>query len=719
VDIIRFHITSLLAICTLFSAFVALTLAQTSPPKAEVRIVTDDYFGVKIVDPYRWMEDLKADSTQKWLKEQADYAKAYLERLPMRNEILQELSSLRDSGVRIGVVRPRGNLFFITKRNPNEPDFKLYVREGISGVERLLIDPSKIIDGGKRYSLGGWNVSWDGKYVSYVISASGSEDGQIRVVEVATGKDMGERISRARFGAGVWLPDGKSFLHIRIQQLPEGASDDETYQKSRIFKHILGTSPDTDKPIFGFEVNPNISLDAKMIPSINTNPHWKYVIATLNSGTASNNEIYVAPVDSLNQQQIPWRKVVSLNDEISDYDLHGDDLYLVTYKNAPRYKIIRTSLSKPNLSKAKTFFSAGEGIILNKIAQRDALYVQMREGGNRKLYRVDYKTQKAELLKLPFDGSASIALSEFGDGIYFNATSWTKSTAHFRYDPKTKDSKNTNLVPPLPVDMSGVEFVNAKAKSHDGVMVPLVIIHKKGLKRDGTNPVLMSGYGAYGNEHTPARFAPRLLPWINRGGIIVFTGVRGGGEYGEEWHSAGKLKNKPNTWKDFIACAEYLITEKYTSPEHLGIQGGSAGGILISNAIATRPDLFGAAIINVGFVNVLRGVKHYDLAEFGSTKTAEDFNSLLAMDGYLKIKDGVKYPAVLLTHGINDPRVEPWMSAKLAARLQAASNSNKPVLLRIDYDAGHGVGSTIKQQNEQQADEYVFLFQQLGIEKPR
>ena len=703
----------------IFSAIFALQIfAQNAPPKAEARNVTDEYFGQKINDPYRWMENLKADETQKWFKGQADYAKNYLERLPMRDEIFKELTALSDTGARVGGIRPRGNLFFYTKRNPGEQDNKLYVREGMNGAERLLVDPTRITDGGKRFSLGGWNVSWDGKYVSYIVYAGGSENGEMRVIETATGKDTGERIDRTRFGAGSWLPDGKTFLYPRMQKLAAGAPPTDLYQKVRVYRHTLGTNPDTDKAVFGFDVNPNLSFDQKMLTFIVTDPNWKYVFAYTNSGVSPNNEIYVAPLDAMGQAQIPWRKIASLDDEVSNWDLHGDDLYLTIYKNAPRYKIIRTSLSKPDLKTAELFFSGGEAIVEGETAQPDAMYVQTLDGGTRKIYRVDYKTKKAEPIKLPYNGSAYINGTESSaDGIYFSIDSWTKSAAHFKYDPKTGTATNTNLIPPIPIDMSNVEFVNAKARSYDGTMIPLVIIYKKGLKRDGSNPTLMNGYGAYGIENTSAFFYPGILPWVNRGGVMVFAGIRGGGEYGEEWHLAGKGATKPNTWKDFIACAEYLIAEKYTSPKHLGIEGGSAGGILISNAIAERPELFGAAIDQVGLNDILRaettsnGIPN--IPEFGTFTTEEGFKNLLAMDGYLKIKDGVKYPAVLLTTGINDPRVEPWMSAKMAARLQAATTSGKPVLLRVDYDAGHGIGSTQKQRNEELADTYAFLFQQL------
>ena len=704
--------------CALLLTFVATTQAQTGPPKARVDNVMDEYFGVRVIDPYRWMEDLKSDETRRWMKAQADYAKNYLERLPSREEILKRLTEVSSASGMVWNIRPRGNLFFFQRRAPDENDFKLYVREGLSGADRLLVDPAKAAGDGKRYSLGGWAVSQDGKYVSYNIAASGSEESELRVVEVASGRDVGERIDRIVGSPGSWLPDGRSFFVQRRPKLAPNAPATEKFQKFRTFIHRLGTSPDDDRPVFGYGLNADIPDGIDMIWSVETQPNWDFALASMFTGVTPEKEYYVAPLAALNQTPVPWRKIVSFADEVSAFDIRGDDLYLLTYKNTPRYKLIRTSLSKPDLSKAETVFPAGEAVLRTFKAQRDALYVDALDGGNYRTWRVDYRTKKAEPLRLPYDGAAYLATNEpEAEGVYFILTSWTKSRAHFRYDPKTGRAEPTNLIPPHPVDMSHVEFVNAKARSHDGVMVPLVIIHRKGLKRDGTNPTLMYGYGAYGIENTSPHFNTDSLPWLERGGIIVWTGIRGGGEYGEEWHLAGKQKTKPNTWKDFIACAEYLFAEKYTSPRHLGIKGVSAGGILISNTIAERPELFAAAIIGVGMNNTLRYETTANgpgnVPQFGTIRTEEGFKALLAMDGYHKIEDGVKYPTVLLTHGINDPRVDAWMSAKMAARLQAATASGKPVLLRVDYDAGHGVGSTKEQQNKQLADEFAFLFQHL------
>jgi len=721
-DNFAFTIRRIIILTTILTTIcVVFTSAQTVPPKAEVREVTDEYFKQKIVDPYRWMEDPKSDETQKWMKAQADYSRSVLDKLPMRNEMLKELNALSEVGTRVRGIQKRGNMYFYNRRASNENDFRVFVREGLNGAERLLIDPDKIANDGKRRSVNAFSLSQDGKYLSYISSVGGSENGELRVIETATGKDIGEFIDRSRFGSGDWLPDGKSFLYNRLQKLAPGAPVTDLYQKSRVYLHVLGTDPDSDKPIFGYDVNPGIKMETAKLPFIWVPLGSRYMIATINSGVSPNSEWFIAPLDDLKQNSsaaIGWRRIAELDDEISVIDLHGDDVYMTTYKNTPRYKVVHTNLKNPDLKQADVVFPASEAVVESAVAARDALYVQTLDGGIRKIYRVDYKTKKSELIKLPYQGSASMAGSYPDmDGIFFGLDSWNRSSATFLYNPKTSSASDTGLVPPINVDMSKIEVVNAKARSYDGTMVPLVILHKRGLKRDGTNPVLMNGYGAYGIENTSPFFYTSGLPWLDRGGILVLAGIRGGGEYGEEWHLAGKLATKPNTWKDFIAVAEYLIAEKYTSPSHLGITGGSAGGILISNSITTRPELFGAAISQVGLNNALRaeatsnGIPN--IPEFGTFTTEDGFKALLAMDGYHKVKDGVKYPAVMLTHGINDPRVEPFMSAKMAARLQAATASGRPVLLRLDYDAGHGVGSTKKQRNEENADIYAFLFQQL------
>jgi prolyl oligopeptidase len=693
--------------------------AQSGPPKAAIHEVTDTYFGTKIIDPYRWMEDAKSPEMSAWMKAQADYARNYLDRLPLRSQLLNRFEELSETGVRVSGVQRAGNFYFYYRLAPGENDRRLYLREGFKGAERLLVDPDKLSSPGKRYSIDSYNPSLDGKYVSYTISIGGSENGEMHVVESATGRDLGEDIDRCRFGAGAWLPDNRSFLYNRLQKLAAGAPPTDLYQKSRVYLHTLGSNPDNDRAILGYEVNPNIKIGPTPLPFAYVPLGSKYVIGLVNSGVSPNSEYYFTTVDQLAETPIPWRRIASLDDDVSAIDLHGDDLYLVTYKNTPRFKVVHTNLAQPDLAKADTIFPASEAVVTVAGAAKDAVYVQTLDGGTDRLWRVDYRTGARQAIKPPYDGAATIGWTDqLTDGVLFGLASWTKSPAFFVYDPKTQKATDTTLVPPIPIDMSSIESASVKVRSYDGAMVPLVILYRRGLKRDGTNPILLDGYGAYGITITEPFFATGYLPWLERGGVIALAGVRGGGEYGEEWHLAGKEKTKPNTWKDFIACAEYLVGEKYTSPAHLSGIGGSAGGILIGNSIVERPDLFAAAIDQVGDNNALRfeitpnGVPN--IPEFGSVTTEEGFKALLAMDAYHKVKDGAKYPAVLLTTGINDPRVEPWMSAKMAARLQAATASGKPILLRIDYDAGHGFGSTKRQRNEQNADIYAFLFQQLG-----
>ena len=699
--------------------FVVNGSAQNGPPKAPVHEVTDTYFGQTVVDPYRWMEDAKSPDTAAWMKGQADYSRAYLDRLPMRAQLLKRFEELSETGVRVSGIQRAANLYFYYRQAPGENDRRLYVRDGFKGTEHLLIDPDKLSSPGKRYSIDSYSPSFDGKFVCYTVSLGGSENGEMRVVETATGRDLGERIDRARFGAGAWMPDGRSFLYNRLQKLAEGAPPTDLYQKSRVYLHVLGANPDADRVVFGYEVDPNIKLGPTPLPFAFVPVNSKYVFTIVNSGVSPNSEYYMTTIDKITQTPIPWRRIASLDDDIASADIHGDDLYLNTYRNTPRFKVIHINLAQPDITKAETVFPASEAVVTFIGTAKDALYVQTLDGGVGKLWRVDYKGGPPQAIKLPYDGTSFIGWTDsLTEGLLFGLTSWTKSTAYFAYNPKTQTATDSTLVPPIPIDLSSIESTSVKVKSHDGAMVPLVILYKRGLKRDGATPTLLEGYGAYGIVNTEPFFASNFLPWLERGGVIALAGVRGGGEYGEDWHLAGKEKTKPNTWKDFIACAEYLVHEKYTSPSHLAGQGGSAGGILIGNSIVDRPDLFGAAIDQVGDNNALRfevtsnGVPN--IPEFGSVTTEEGFKALLAMDAYQKVKGGVKYPAVLLTTGINDPRVEPWMSAKMAARLQAATTSNKPVLLRIDYDAGHGFGSTKRQRNEQSADIYAFLFQQLG-----
>jgi prolyl oligopeptidase len=490
------------------------------------------------------------------------------------------------------------------------------------------------------------------------------------------------------------------------------------YKGTLAYLHVLGSDPAKDGVIFG---PGEASIADTDFPSVVITPRSRYAIGKVKHGDANELSLYVAEVKTFKESATLWSKVCDVADEVSDFAVHGEDVYLRTAHGAPRYKVVRVSLERPDFAKAETVLPAGVAVIESVAAARDALYVSTLDGGLGKVVRVAYGAgPKAEGIETPA-GEASAwptAANTETDGVLVATSSWTRGGRLYAFDPMTRTLTDTGLQPRGKFDdVPGYESEEVRVTSHDGVEVPLSIVHKAGITLDGSHPTLVSGYGAYGMVSSP-HFSPTSLAWLERGGVLAYAHVRGGGEFGKEWHHAGQKATKPNTWKDFIACGEDLVRQGYTSPGKLAGSGGSAGGILIGRAVTERPDLFAAALFQVGCLDTIRmetttnGVPN--IPEFGTVATEEGFKGLLAMSAYHHVTDGVKYPAVLLTHGINDPRVEPWMSAKMTARLQAATASGRPVLFRVDYDAGHGIGSTKRQRQEMLADQWAFLLWQMG-----
>jgi prolyl oligopeptidase len=696
--------------------------APASPPVAPVEDVTNIYFGTAVVDPYRYMENLSDSNVVEWMKAQNDYTHSRLDRIPGRAALLARIHELNNAvAARVADVRrmPDGRYFYL-KRLPQDNVFKLYRRQGLTGRETLLLDPEKFAKAtGKPFAINYYEPSRDGNYVACGLSAAGSEDAVIHVLESVTGKEVDKPIDRAQFGGISWRPDGKSFFYNRLQKMESGMPETERYQKSRVFLHVVGADADKEPPVFGYGVSPRVKIDPADDPFISVFPGSKYAVGMIEHGTRQEITVYAAPLTSVGRPNTPWQKICDVDDDVTDFAVKGDEIFMVTHQDAPRFKIIMTSVARPDLANARTVVPAGSAVITALAAAKDAVYVQLRDGGIGRLLRVPFRG-RTEQVKLPFDGSVSIIAADLRlAGTWLELGTWTKADQIYAYDPKTGKITNTGLQPLGQFDApDNLESVEVKARSYDGEMIPLSIVYQRGLKLDGSNPTLLWGYGAYGISQDPA-FGPVLLAWYEKGGVLAIAHVRGGGEYGEDWYKGGYKQTKPNTWKDFIACAEYLVAHKYTSPERLAGEGGSAGGILIGRAITERPDLFGAAIIQVGCLDMLRiettpnGVPN--IPEFGSVKTEDGFKELWEMSAYVHVQDGTRYPAVMLMTGINDPRVEPWQSAKMAARLQAATTSGKPVLLRVDYEAGHGIGSTKTQREAQRADAWSFLLWQFGL----
>lgn len=720
--------STLLAVLLICSFLVLSCSRQDAykPPVAKVDNVVDEYYCVKVDDPYRYMENLDDPEVKNWIRAQAEYAADVLGKIPGRDALLSRLKEL-DAGKPFdlwNITRLQNGTMFYKKRAVGENLPKLYVRTIDNTQDRMLIDPEVIPStDNQHYSIGSYTPTPDGAYIVYGLAKGGSEETVLHIMDVNTGANFPETIDHIEtaYNKPQWLPDGSGFFYCKRQELPPGAPETEIYKKTKVYFHKLGDGVLCDKLIVDCDLSLLEELTDVDFPSIALPINSEYAILKIKHGDSSELTIYTTLVKNLLKDNIPWTMVCSVKDEVVEFAVHNRDIYLRTAMNAPRYKVVQTSLNKPDFFNAKEVVPTSEMVVDGLSAAKDALYITMNDGGFNKIVRLEYKpnAKPIQLTILNNESGHIVSATQYHEKILISTDSWTSSSLIFEYDPKTGQFTDSGLILLSAFDnVPGYTSTEVKVKSNDGVKVPLSIIHKEGIILDGKNPTLIKGYGAYGSTSGPS-FDPLRYVWLERGGIIAIAHVRGGGAYGKEWHRAGQMLTKPNTWKDFIACAEYLIDNNYTTKELLAGQGGSAGGILIGRAITERPDLFAAAVINVGCLDAIRmetttnGVPN--IQEFGTVTTEDGFKGLFEMSSYVHVKDGVAYPAVLLTHGINDPRVSPWNSAKMTARLQAATSSGKPVLFRVEYDAGHGIGSTQNQRLSETADKWAFLFSQFGI----
>ena len=718
-------------------------VAADQPPVAPVEDVVETHWGVEVHDSYRWMEESKDARVQEWIHGQADYTAATLDRLPQQKELLDRIAEF-DAGRpwRVFDVTPQrdGGMFYL-RQEAKENLPRLYVRSA-GGGERLVFDPGTrtTADGG-HYSISWYEPSPDGKRVALGLAPSGSEQDVLYVLDVATGRALPDTITRmeSAYTDPQWLPDGSGFFYSRRRDLPADAPETEGYKLSRAYFHRLGANADEDPPVFARSLHANVAMAEEDFPSVVVPAGSGFAIGKIKHGDSNQITLYAARISDLvasvgagggaakkkNDAASPWRMICDVPDSVVDFAVHGGTIDLVTSLRAPRFRVVRTGLAAPDFARATTVIAAGSRVVDGIAAAKDALYIQFTRGGAGSLGRVPYgRAPLVEEIALPdrFPSGRLFAAHPEVEGVFVSTNAWTRAGRTYRYDPKTAQFTDTRLNPTGPYDdLPGYESVEVEVPSHDGVKVPLSILYKTDVKRDGSNPTLLSAYGSYGISQNVAFSATRLA-WLEKGGVIAIAHVRGGGENGQEWHLAGQKANKPNTWKDFIACAEWLVKEGWTSPRKLAGQGGSAGGITIGRAVTERPDLFAAAIMDVGALDAVRGETTMNgvpnIMEFGTVKKEDEFRALLEMSAYHHVKKGTAYPAVLLTHGINDPRVEPWMSAKMTAALQAATTSGKPVLFRVDYKAGHGIGSTRTQSQRLLADKYAFLLWQMDAPKP-
>ena len=698
--------------------------ASASQPVAPVRPVTDVYFGVPVVDRYRYMENLDDPEVQSWMRGQADYTRGVLDRIPGRAGMLERVKKYVDAPPASvsDLRRIAGGRYFFLKTLANQSIAKLYMRQGVDGQDELLVDTDHFTGPhGEPPAINYFQPSDDGHYVAFGVSQGGSEMATLYVLDVESHKQLPDAIDRTEFGGVAWRADNKSFFYNRLQKLGPQSSPLDKYRDSKVCLHVLGRPADEDPVVFGRGVVASIPMEPDDEPFVSTQPGSTYAIGSVQHGVKLEQTLYVAPVAALGAEAAasPWAKLCDVDADVTDFTFDADDIYLLSHHDAPRFKIARTALAHPGPPEQfESVLPQTAGVIKGLTIAADALYARELDGGVYHVMRIAPGAE-AERVPLPFEGDADVdAADPRVPGITVTLTSWVKGPRIEEYDPKSNQVKATTLRPPGPFDdPDDMVSLEVEAPSYDGTLVPLSIMMKKGTPLDGTAPTILGGYGSYGMTEDPG-FSNSRLAWLEHGGIDAIAHVRGGGERGEPWHLAGYKLTKPNTWRDMIACAEYLIDHHYTSSAHLGIVGGSAGGITIGRSLTERPDLFAAAAPMVGVLNPLRSEFSPNgppnIPEFGSTTTQAGFEDLLAMDSLHHVRDGVAYPAVMLTTGMNDPRVSSWEPAKMTARLQAANSSKKPILLRIDYKGGHGIGASKQQRIEETADLYSFFLWQFG-----
>jgi prolyl oligopeptidase len=707
----------------LLASSAALALASTAPraafaagppapPIASVRPVTETLHGMTITDRYRWMETPSDPEWMPYLMGQNAYARAVLASIPGRDTLAEKISAVTGDATRVTRIQQAGRYLFTKVQRPGGDTLKLCVREGPHGQDRLLIDPDALATAGTPYTLDYWEPSPDGERVAYGMSAGGSGDSVLRFIETATGKVLPEALDRAELGNVAWTADGAG---VFIPRVKEGATGADRYSDIVCWFHKVGTDPATDVKVMGKGLDPDVTLQDSGFPIVQTFAHGDAVLGTVVNGVQNEIELYLSSTPAILASKPQWRRVCGLADAVTAGCIVGTDIYLLTHKGAPRYRVVKTTLASPNFADAVEAMPEGAGVAQTISGARDGLYVQTLEGAVGGLYRLTRDGRKTQV-KTPFTGSISfVSTANLADGCWFKMQGWVRPPVVCYAAPDGAVTLS-DIAPKPAIDVSRYDSAEVWVKARDGVMVPLSILYAKDCKRDGTAPVQLYAYGAYGNDQNPA-FIADALPWLDLGGVSAVAHVRGGGELGEAWHLAGKGPTKPNTWRDAIDCAEYLIAERWTDRGKIAVEGGSAGGIMVGRFLTERPDLLAIAISQVGVSNAIRTETEpngaANVPEFGSVADADGFRDRLEMDAYQHVRDGTAYPAVLLTTGLNDSSVAPWEAGKMAARLQAATSSKRPVLLRVETNGGHN-NSTRKHGVEETADVYAFILWQTG-----
>jgi prolyl oligopeptidase len=710
-----------LAILVLFAADASSgRAADAGAPATPVDVVSDVYHGVTVADPYRWLENGADPKVHDWSVVQDNRTRAYLNALALREPIYDRLFKLNaQTSPSYSRLRPTGDRIFASYNQPpkQQPMIAMLGRDVDPATARVIVDPNTLDPTGAT-AIDWFVPSPDGTRLAVSLSARGSEDGSLHIFDVATAKETGEVIPRVQYPTGggslAWAADGTGFYYTRYPGPERPAEEQHFYQ--RIYFHKLGTDPAGDTYVAGrdFPKVAEIALD--------NHQNSRVIVAAVANGDGGEFAHYlIGPGHSVTQ-------VTRFEDKITAVVAGPDDnLYLVSRQDAPHGKLLRLPVSDPVLAHATEIVPQGEPVLQGGgefggtpvVVTPRGLYVRELVGGPSRVARFDHDGRPRGLLPSP-EVAAIGQVVALNDGtILYSVSTYLRPTYFSRFYEATGKSELSKLAQTSPVKFDDAEVVRTFATSKDGTKVPITIIRKVNTKLDQANPALLNGYGGFGISLTPRFLGADRRLWLDGGGVYVVANLRGGGEYGEEWHRLGALTRKQNVFDDFIAAARYLIDQHYTTPERLAIIGGSNGGLLMGASFTQHPELFRAVVSQVGIYDMLRVELDpngaFNTTEFGSVKDADQFQSLYSYSPYHHVVAGTQYPAIFMATGENDGRVNPMHSRKMIARLQAAPAPDRPAYLSINILAGHGIGSALSIRVNQSADYIAFLFEELGM----
>ena len=679
--------------------------ARLTYPETRKSDHVDLYFGVEIPDPFRWLEDDNSAETAEWVKAQNEVTFGYLESIPFRGKIRDRLTQIWDYPRYSSPFRA-GKYYFFFKNDGMQNQSVLYIQEGLEGEARVFLDPNTFSDDGT-VALSSLSISNDDRYLAYGISRAGSDWTEVKVMEIETGAELDDHIKWIKFSGISWR--GNGFYYSRYDEPKPGEALSGKNEFHKVYYHQLGTPQSQDVLVYE---NTRFPLRNYGV-SVTDDERFLILYET---ETTSGNALYVKDMNSRNPRFVQIAE--GFDKDYSVLDNIGDKLLVFTNFNAPKKQLVLVDPAKPQPEHWQTIIPEKEEVLRGANLIGGRIAASYMQDATSRAYLYDYDGKFISEVNLPGIGTMSGFSGKKEDNIaFYSFTSFTSPSTIYKFDIAANKSE-IYRESEIDFDTDAYETKQIFYTSNDGTRVPMFITHKKGLKLNGKNPTLLYGYGGFNASLTPSFSVSRLI-LLENGGVYALANIRGGGEYGEEWHKAGVKLQRQNVFDDFIAAAEFLIEEGYTSPDKLAIQGGSNGGLLVGACMIQRPDLFKVALPAVGVMDMLRFHKFTIgwawVGDYGSSDNEEEFHYLLGYSPLHTLQDGVEYPATLITTADHDDRVVPAHSFKFAARLQEAHAGKNPVLIRIETSAGHGAGKPTAKIIDEQTDIWAFTFKNLGV----